>query len=89
MRTRKPPAPGTSWRLRFVHPSRSRTISHDVSSTKGRLRGLVLDEVVLDGWLHLEQMDENVWWIRINDKMTFVSLDESGRATVGKLEESG
>ena len=24
-----------------------------------------IDEVVIDGWFHLEKMTDNTWWIRI------------------------
>ena len=27
----------------------------------------VFDELVIDNWFHLEQMDTNQWWMRIGD----------------------
>jgi hypothetical protein len=32
----------------------------------------VIDELVIDDWLHLEQMSERQWWLRIGDARVFV-----------------
>jgi hypothetical protein len=40
------------------------------------------DELVVDDWLHVEQMDENVWWLRVGDARLMVTLDASGQPFV-------
>jgi hypothetical protein len=40
-----------------------------------------VDEFVLDDWLHLENMSEKEWWIRIGDARVWVTLDK-GRVEV-------
>jgi hypothetical protein len=42
----------------------------------------ILDEVVLDDWLHLEQMDERQWWMRVGDARVWINIDDHGRARV-------
>jgi hypothetical protein len=36
----------------------------------------VFDELVLDDWLHVEQMDDAVWWLRVGDARLIVTLRE-------------
>jgi hypothetical protein len=40
------------------------------------------DELVVDDWLHIEQMDAAVWWLRVGDARLWVTLDNMGQATV-------
>ena len=35
----------------------------------------MLDEIVLQAWFHLEQLDNNKWWIRIGDARILVSVE--------------
>ncbi|HVK75725.1 MAG TPA: hypothetical protein VM734_20485, partial [Kofleriaceae bacterium] len=42
----------------------------------------VFDELVIDDWLHLEQMDERSWWMRVGDASISVVVDGDGRARV-------
>jgi hypothetical protein len=39
------------------------------------------DELVVDDWLHLEKMDENVWWCRMGDARLTITL-RSGQPPV-------
>jgi hypothetical protein len=41
----------------------------------------VFDEVVIDDWLHVEQMDDNHWWMRVGDACINVTLLD-GKAVV-------
>jgi hypothetical protein len=34
------------------------------------------DELVVDDWLRIEQMDDNVWWIRVGDVRLFATILE-------------
>lgn len=36
----------------------------------------LLDEVVLDEWLHLESLDKRTWWLRIGDARVVVVVDD-------------
>ena len=40
------------------------------------------DELVIDNWLHLEQMDHGHWWMRLGDAYILVTAHEDGTATV-------
>jgi len=42
----------------------------------------VFDELVVDRWLHIEQMDHNRWWMRVGDARILIVLDDTGKATV-------
>jgi hypothetical protein len=41
-----------------------------------------LDELVVDDWLHVEQMDDSVWWLRVGDVRLFVTLSSTEPPTV-------
>lgn len=62
---------GKKWRLLAHRPDSHLEIEDDG----------VLDELVLDDWLHLEQMDDNVWWLRVGDAHLLVTLGR-GATTV-------
>ncbi len=36
----------------------------------------VFDELVLGGWLHLEQMDDNSYWMRVGDARIDIMVDQ-------------
>lgn len=59
---------GRSWRLLAHGDSASLSIEDEGS----------LDELVLDGWFHLERMQENLWWLRVGDARLLVELHENG-----------
>jgi hypothetical protein len=42
----------------------------------------VLDEIVLDDWLHPEQMAERQWCLRLGDARVWIDIDENGRPRV-------
>jgi hypothetical protein len=42
----------------------------------------VFDELVVDDWLHIEQMDTNVWWMRVGDAWINVTLSQDGQPEV-------
>lgn len=37
-----------------------------------------IDEVVVEEWLHLEQMDEHLWWLRVGDARIMAERDADG-----------
>ena len=42
----------------------------------------ILDEVVVEDWLHLEQMDDRQWWMRVGDAKIWINLDADGKVRV-------
>ena len=40
----------------------------------------IFDELVLDGWFHLERIQERLWWMRVGDARLLVTIDEDGGA---------
>lgn len=68
----KGPQHGREWRL-LAH--------EDGGPVEVENRG-VFDELVVDQWLHIEQMDTNVWWLRVGDARLWVKLDSQGRPEV-------
>lgn len=42
----------------------------------------VFDELVVDQWLHLEQLDERSWWLRIGDVRLVAVVADDGSVTV-------
>jgi len=43
------------------------------------------DELVVDDWLHIEQMDASVWWMRVGDVRLLVTLNSEGQRSVDVL----
>lgn len=67
----KSDSPGREWRL-LAH--------EEAGEFEARNRG-VFDELVVDDWLHVEQMQEREWWIQVGDARLLVTI-ESGRVRV-------
>lgn len=42
----------------------------------------VFDELVVDHWLHIEQLGEREWWMRIGDARILVAVQSSGDVRV-------
>ncbi len=45
-------------------------------------RGTVFDELVISPWLHLEQMDDDHWWMSVGDARVDVHLRPDGKVDV-------
>ena len=71
---------GKSWRIELREPFQliptNPVLPNDFN------KDLVLDEVVIDKWFHLEQMDDDAWWIRIGDLIVDVNVNNDGTAKV-------
>lgn len=63
--------PGHSWRI-----SCTATPDHPQRFAAENLGGF--DELVVDDWLHIEQMSDREWWIRIGDRVLWVKVPRSG-----------
>lgn len=71
--------PGRRWRAQWDEEHGQASVGN---------RG-VFDELVIDDWFHLEQMDKRRWWMRIGGNVIVnVHIDERGRATV-TVEKDG
>jgi hypothetical protein len=47
----------------------------------------IFDELVVDQWFHMEQMDKNTWWMRLGEKNVMVCIDKNGKAEIGEWYE--
>lgn len=73
--------PGSTWRLRAEARSGE---SIDVGDAG------VFDELVVDDWFHIEQMDARVWWFCVGNgddvRHFFVNIDRNGGARLNLTE---
>jgi hypothetical protein len=63
---------GTRWRI----------LAHQGGNSVELENQGVFDELVLDEWLHLENMDIDEWSLRVGDARIWVSRDENGKVQV-------
>ena len=71
-RLRFAPHPGAAWRLQTRDGEGLFRIEN---------RG-TFDELVVDHWFHIENMDERSWWMRVGDVRLVATIDREGRVTV-------
>lgn len=64
--------PGSRWRILARDGERKVTAQNEG----------VFDELVVDEWLHLEQMDDSTWWLRVGDARIDIKVLSDGRAEV-------
>lgn len=101
-RSRRAFWPGFKWRI-LAH---TRTAANSRGGYTGGMIDLrsddpdrpptVFDELVIDNWLHLEQMNGRSWWIGLGtaedgigyEWMIYVGIDRDGKATV-HMEKDG
>ena len=70
---------GATWRVTSYDAAHRRV----ETESKG---GTVLDEVVIDQWFHLEQMDTRHWWLGIGDVHIHIWIGRDGRPAVSVEE---
>jgi hypothetical protein len=79
--------PGSSWRILAHKPptyeglevvTQPHTHPEPVSVPA---KGYIFDELVIDHWFHIEQMDDRVWWMRVGDADITVRVGERGEAS--------
>lgn len=66
--------PGSKWRLRAVNAQGEEFISNE---TSGKWH---FDEVVVDHWLHVEQMSQREYWLKVGDAHIWIDIGEDGFA---------
>ncbi|MFZ5446664.1 MAG: hypothetical protein ACOZQL_42145 [Myxococcota bacterium] len=64
--------PGSRWR--FLAKDGERRIEAENDG--------IFDELVVDQWLHLEQMDDDTWWMRLGDARVDIKVGPDGVAEV-------
>lgn len=68
--------PGRRWRLR----------AHDGTSAFEAENKGTFDELVVDHWLHVEQMDERLWMVRIGDRGILVTVNADGSVSAKEAQ---
>jgi hypothetical protein len=86
-KARKSKKPGARWRLQAYSAKRckGRTFYRDRFDIENQG---IFDELVIDDWFHIEQMDDRCWWVRLGQNTTFVKIDRKGRAKVMPWEDN-
>lgn len=62
--------------------ARWRVLAHEASGPVELENRGVLDELVVDDWLHLEQMSESTYWMRLGDARLLVEVRPDGSVRV-------
>lgn len=62
--------------------SKWRILAHSSAGSVGMEDQGTFDELVVDDWLHIEQMDDDVWWLRVGDARVMVTLASQSEPTV-------
>jgi len=65
-------APGSRWRVLAHAHERAVELENEG----------VIDEVVIDDWMHLEQMNERQWWMRLGDARVWINVEVDGTVRV-------
>lgn len=67
--------PGATWSVSSSADAQGK------NATKVENKG-VFDEVKVDGWLHLERMTDNTWWMRVGQATLDIIVQPNGEAEV-------
>lgn len=75
--------PGYSWRLLAHADGRYERVamSHEPND------GVVFDELVVDDWLHVEQMNTRSWWMDVAGVHVNVHIPAKGKAKVTVVQD--
>lgn len=90
MMPRQPP-PGARWRILANGNAEQISLrSRDYeANTGGHPERTIFDELVVDHWLHLEQMDRNAWWLMVGEMRIWITVGRDGKAKRITIEEYG
>jgi hypothetical protein len=72
---RKRRLPGYQWRT-LAHPDKG---SERVQQRYDGTEGVCFDELVVDDWFHMEQMNTRDWWIGLGGVMINVHIPAKGK----------
>jgi hypothetical protein len=71
-----PPKPGSRWRMQC-----------EENGQKIEMANVgIFDELVVDDWIHLEQMSDRHWWLQLGGACFAVVIARDGRVTVTLTE---
>jgi len=71
--------PGYQWRF-LAH---RQDVPHPIAiSSEQYVAPVEFDELVVDHWLHIEQMSERHWWMRVGNYRVEITIDGDGRPDV-------
>jgi len=78
----------TRWRLLAHHVDAAGAIGATVD-IRSELNGpSVFDEVVVDHWLHVEEMDAGRYWMNVGGLVIWVTVTRDGRPTRVYVDDS-
>jgi len=72
-----------SWRFHAVD-AKGHTLNLEAPES---IEGYQVDELVIDHWLHLDKMDDGLYWLRVGTKTINVSVDGNGQVIKMTVEE--
>jgi hypothetical protein len=75
---RKQPRCGSRWRISAFTIAGKAESSSDGTS--------VLDEVVLDDWLRLEQLDTRKWFLSVGERRMWITVRRDGSVSIVDVE---
>ncbi len=67
--------------------SRWRTLARDGERMIEAANEGVFDELIIDHWFHLEQMDDQTWWMRVGDARVDIKVRADGSAEISVERE--
>ena len=73
-----PPVASATKRFRAAHPEVNWAGVANIVGPEPTAPDSVFDELVIDDWFHLEQMDTRLWWMRVGDYHLWVRIPAKG-----------
>lgn len=78
--------PGTSWRFLAHESPRAHTYGAKIEDSSAEHPRSQFDELVVDGWLHLEQLGEREWWMQLGPFDINLGVGPAGEAKWVRIE---
>lgn len=83
--------PGYEWRILAHRRTMDRLSYPDKHEVEMRSidfdHPVEFDEVVIDHWLHLEQLSDRIWYLRLGVWLMYIRIDGDGRVEVSMSED--
>lgn len=78
MSKKKKQVPGSRWRLSAYQKGGRERVNLENAG--------VFDELVVDDWFHMEQMDTRAWWLRLGQSSVFVHIGTDGKLKISRQD---